>query len=117
MTVVNTEMLRHIHRLMEQHLFREEELLQQCKEVLGRCKMGQTYAAYDRLWLDVHKWEKTLELERRWQRTLENIVMRYEQMERRLLRLQEDGFRAEKPVSIGAVSDSQVKAFLERVMK
>lgn len=116
MTVVNTEMLRHIHRLMEQHLLREEELLLQCKEVLLQCEMGKNYAGYDQLWIDVRKWEKTLEIERKWQRTLETIVMRYEQTERKLLRLQEEGIRAEKPVTIGAVSDGQVKAFLERIV-
>lgn len=117
MTVVNTEMLRHIHRLMEQHLLREEELLLQCKETLARCDMGQIYTGYDRLWNDVRKWEKTLEIERKWQRTLETIVMRYEQTERKLLRLQEDGIRTEKPVTIGVVSDGRVKAFLERIME
>lgn len=117
MTVVNTEMLQHIHRLMEQHLLREEELLLQGKEILGRCKMGQAYAEYEQLWMDLQKWEKTLELERQWQRTLETIVMHYEQTERRLLRLQEDGIRAENPVTIGAVSDERVKVFLERIMK
>ena len=117
MTVVNTEMLRHIHRFMEQHLLREEELLLQCKETLVRCEWGKNFEGYERLWIDVHKWEKTLEIERQWQRTLETIVMRYEQTERKLLRLQEDGITTEKPVAIGVVSDGLVKAFLERIMK
>lgn len=116
MTVVNTEMLRHIYRLMEQHLLREEELLLQCKETLAQCDMGQNFEGYERLWIDVHKWEKTLEIERKWQRTLETIVMRYEQTERKLLRLQEDGIRIDKPVTIGEVSDGKVKAFLERIV-
>lgn len=111
---VNTELLWNALEQMQFFIRRKEELQQDLEHMLVKCEQWKILYGYEELKQCEEEMKQQIQMEKEMQNVLEKIVRNYEQTERKMFRLQEEGIRTIEHTKIACINVEVISSLLEQ---